>query len=154
MKKKFLWFIFASIVLLEIGFAVLINRLQSVSGYGILDAMFYNKDIVETVINAYGSKGIDIYYQIQVLDFVFPLMYGTLLAGLLYKSKLMIIPIIAAFTDYGENICIRMMLDSYPSIIDLSTLAFCFTVMKFILITASIGIIVIRRLTLRRKVRQ
>jgi len=154
MKKKVLWYIFVCIVLLEIGFTVLINRLQSVSGYGILDAMFYNKDIVETVIHAYGSKGIDIYYQIQVLDFVFPMMYGTLLAGLLYKSKLMMIPVIAALMDYGENICIRMMLNSYPNIADIATISFCFTVMKYILITASIGIIVVSRLTLRRKVHQ
>lgn len=151
MKKKILWFIFAGIILLEIGFAVLINRLQSVSGYGILDAMFYNKDIVEIVINSYGSKGIDIYYQIQILDFVFPLMYGALLAGLLYKSKLMILPVMAAFMDYGENICIRLLLKSYPNIIDLSTLSFGFTVVKYVLITVSIAVIIVRRLTLRRK---
>ena len=153
MKKSFLWLLFTVIIILEVVFMILIKELTAIGGYGILDSMIYNSDKAYEVISSYTSEGITLYKQIQLLDFIFPLIYGMLLFGLLYqpKSKLIWIPILASVMDYSENLCIRAMLTAYPKELGIGTLSFIFTVFKFLLIFISVVLIIYKRVKLKKR---
>lgn len=74
-----------------------------------------SRDEFWTVVNAWTQEEHSIFLSHYYLDFLFPLAYGTFLAGLLSKappfrqrgatSIAVVVPILAAAMDQTENIC-------------------------------------------------
>jgi len=91
-------------------------------GVGIPDArMFYTLSQLQNMFWHYGTKGREMYLQLQWVDMVYPLVYSTLLASLLYlvfkRTRLEIlvsVPFVAALFDYTENILLRISILSFP----------------------------------------
>lgn len=101
------------------------SALDKVSGgVGIPDIMIsYDLHKLQEVFAAYGSEGIAIYKNLQLIDFVYPLIYGALLLGLLVRLKLPIsfkslysFPFAIVFFDYLENLLIRHFISIYPNL--------------------------------------
>ncbi len=84
----------------------------------------YDFLLVQKLMAQYGEDGRYIYLLMSsTLDILFPLIYVTFFAGLIYRLRinnllgwLAIIPIMAGLTDFGENIHVIMLLSQYPSI--------------------------------------
>lgn len=89
----------------------------------------YSPEYAKELLGAIGPEGRDAYLKIQLpLDFVYPglfaLTYSLMLVWLFKKrldvnSKLFflsLLPAAAGFFDYMENLCIIVMLRSYPGI--------------------------------------
>jgi len=101
-----------------------IPALNKISGdLGIPDLMLsYDLEKLDSVFAAYGPEGMAIYTKIQILDFVYPLIYGALLLGLLVRLKITpnfksiySFPFTIVFMDYAENIIIRVLINHYPN---------------------------------------
>ena len=89
------------------------------------DTMFfgYTMEYLYRLLRAYGTEGRAIYLGFQNKDFVYPLVYSTLLVGLLLRSKLpkvlsfwIFIPWLAAVLDYAENLIIRNQVLNFPDL--------------------------------------
>jgi len=102
-----------------------ISALAEVSGgMGIPDLMMnYDLDKLRILFTAYGPKGIAIYKNIQLIDFIYPLIYGALLLGLLVRLKLKpsfrvlyATPFLIVILDYAENLIIRHLINLYPNL--------------------------------------
>ena len=134
------------------------NELEKVSGgKGIPDLMTeYDLDTLYQLFTAYGDEGIRIYKNLQIIDFVYPLIYGSLLLGLLvrlqinmYLKFLLSFPFAIVFFDYSENLIIRHLINKFPDISEkadghLANLASLCTTIKWAQITAVLfGIILI-----------
>ncbi len=100
-----------------------VEKIAAISGgEGLPDAkMYYTYQQLYLLFQHYGSSGRQMYLQLQVVDMVYPLIYSTLLASLLFlifkKTRLqvvVVIPFAAAFFDYIENILLRMSVLSFP----------------------------------------
>jgi len=91
-------------------------------GMGIPDArMFYTFSQLQNMFWHYGTEGREMYLQLQWIDMVYPLVYSTLLASLLYlvfkRTSLEILvftPFVAALLDYTENVLLRISILSFP----------------------------------------
>ena len=104
-----------------------IPALNKISGdLGIPDLMLsYDLEKLDSVFTAYGPEGLAIYTKIQILDFVYPLIYGALLLGLLARLKISPnfnsifgFPFLIVFLDYAENIIIHVLINHYPNFTD------------------------------------
>lgn len=92
-------------------------------GIGILDfEQGYSGERVAAVFGSYGETGIRLVRRIALLDLVNPALYG-LLAAILMRALYrpapgwpVLLPLIAAFLDYAENVTIGMLLRSYPDL--------------------------------------
>jgi hypothetical protein len=107
----------------------------------------YSHQYALELLKNLGSTGRDIYLYRQLpLDFIYPGMFAVsccLLLTWLFKKSLIInssmfywciIPLVAGLFDYLENICIILMLKSYPNVPELLVIfASIFTVFKSIL---------------------
>ena len=91
-------------------------------GLGIPDAqMFYTFSQLQNMFWHYGSEGREMYLQLQWIDMIYPLVYSTLLASLLYLvykrtriEILVFVPFVAVLPDYIENILLRISILSFP----------------------------------------
>ena len=111
------------------------------------DTMFYGYSFTTLfeLLKNYGENGRLIYLGFQGKDFVYPLIYSTLLAGLLMRSKLpkvlsfwIFIPWVAAIFDYAENLIIRNQVLNFPDLnADWISIASVFTVSKWSLVFIS-----------------
>jgi hypothetical protein len=127
------------------------SALAEVSGgRGIPDIMLsYDLETLRSLFAAYGPQGIAIYKNIQLIDFVYPLIYAALLLGLMHRLKLptnfrflYYFPFAIVFFDYSENLMMRHFVSIYPnlykdsiSLIQISSLA---TSLKWTLIMVAI----------------
>ncbi len=123
---------------------------QASGGKGIPDLMLsYNLGQLRELFSAYGSEGIQIYKNLQIIDFVYPLIYAALLLGLLVRLKLpnrfkilYSYPFVIVFFDYCENLIIRHLINLYPNLTEaqshLANLANICTLLKW----ANIGVLV------------
>ena len=100
-----------------------VEKIASLSGgMSIPDArMFYTFSQLQDMFQHYGTEGREMYLRLQWVDMVYPLVYATLLASLLYlvykKTRLemlVFVPFIAALLDYTENILLRISILSFP----------------------------------------
>ena len=100
-----------------------VEKIAALSGgEGIPDAtMFYTYQQLQHMFQQYGPAGRQMYLQLQWVDMVYPLVYSTLLASLLFlvyrKTRLIVmvyVPFIAALFDYAENILLRISVLSFP----------------------------------------
>jgi hypothetical protein len=146
-----------SLVILGIG-VFIINLIMLVAPFGIkaiekqtdgnyyLDTkLFYSEETVYQYISSYGEEGINMYHQVQILDMIYPLIYGIFLASFFYRKKLLklyFIPLLAIVFDYSENISIYFLLENFPkqlpNLVVASSLA---TSLKWLSITTSISIL-------------
>ena len=100
------------------------SALAKVSGgKGIPDLMSYDLHKLQDLFAAYGPQGIEIYKNLQLLDFLYPLIYAALLLGLLVRLKLpnsfkvlYSYPFVIIFFDYSENLIIRHLINLYPNL--------------------------------------
>jgi len=105
------------------------------NGMKLLDMMptGYDAEYVSTLFSSLGEKGREVYLYHQIpADMIYPLLFGIsfclLMAFFLNKLNkldtpllyLSILPIIAGFCDYCENIGIIILLRSFPDISDIS----------------------------------
>ena len=134
-------------------FSFSVEKLQHLSGgYGIPDTLFYyGFETLQTLFSHYGEAGKKVYFQLQAIDMIYPLVYSTLLAALLYlqfnRSRLtwvIIIPHIAALFDYAENLSLRINLIRFPSMHPaLADASGIFTCLKWSLVYLSILLLLI-----------
>ena len=105
-------------------FSFSVEKISALSGgMGIPDArMFYTWPQLQNMFRLYGPKGREMYLRLQWVDMVYPLIYSTLLASLLYlvykKTRLenmIFVPFVAALFDYAENILLRISILSFPN---------------------------------------
>lgn len=91
-------------------------------GMGIPDTrMYYTFPQLQNMFWHYGMEGREMYLHLQWIDMVYPLVYSTLLASLLYLvykrtslEILVFVPFVAALLDYTENILLRISILSFP----------------------------------------
>ena len=100
-----------------------ISALKEVSGgSGIPDVMLnYDLNTLNKLFNDYGPQGIAIYKKIQILDFIYPLIYTTLMLGILARlrkpkffNKPYFLPFAILIMDYSENFLLRYLINHYP----------------------------------------
>jgi hypothetical protein len=100
-----------------------VEKIASLSGgMGIPDArMFYNYTQLEQLFRQYGLAGREMYLKLQCVDMIYPLVYSSFLAALLFKvykntrlQKVAFIPFIAALCDYVENGLLHQCAVSFP----------------------------------------
>ncbi|PCI62095.1 MAG: hypothetical protein COB37_07475 [Kordiimonadales bacterium] len=92
-----------------------------------------------------GAEGRAAYLSANLVDMAFPIFYGSLFAGLLFRFRaadalwfLALVPILLMAVDYGENFQIRAMLNGFPDISEMQVAnASMFTSVKQILSSAS-----------------
>ncbi len=105
-----------------------VPRIDSLLRIGIPDMMFsYSPSSIYSKLAQFGSEGRLAYRLfLERVDFIFPVVYGfflvmTITFGLarLFPNrptlqKLSLLPLAATFFDYAENVCLLILLHSYP----------------------------------------
>jgi len=101
-------------------------KIYTVSGAGILDAQFLGRtpDSVNSLLSAYQETDApQIYAKIQLLDFLYPVVYGTFGAAVLYQlfrprptAIVCLVMIFAAIADLLENRLLGKIVDRYPTL--------------------------------------
>ena len=121
------------------------------AGTPMLDTFFfYTPDRAYELLTAMGAAGRDAYLTANLFDFFFPLTYTLFFVismGMTYtfiykaedkRNLLMLLPFLAMLADYGENICVRLMLLNFPTpLTSVALAASLFTPLKFTLIVAT-----------------
>ena len=131
------------------------NRLMLGAENRLLDSRFwYTPTDVQSfftyIHRNVGKEGLNLYALTQItLDVIFPIAYGTLFAALIIRLygaevdwRLVIIPILAAAADLGENVTTAYLAWGYsnaPS--PLAWLAYGFTLTKWTMVFSSLFII-------------
>ena len=158
-KKVLILFIMTNLIYAFMLFISIPKVMGYANGMKLFDMMLtgYDVEYARTLLATLGRAGRNtyLYYQIPI-DLIYPLFFGIsyclLLAYIFDKLKLIkrpiiylcLIPILAGFFDYLENIGIVMMLNSYS---DLSSLLVntsnIFTILKSILTTVFFVVLLI-----------
>lgn len=130
-KRVLLFFILANIVYTLMLTFTIPNVMSFSNGMKLFDMMptGYDLGYATELLNSLGKEGRNAYLNKQIpLDMVYPLLfmiaYSLLLAYILKKldrfkkplKYLCVLPIIAGAADYGENIGIISLLNSFPMI--------------------------------------
>ena len=133
-------------------------NIQALSqGAGALDIQpFYTAEEAFQHINIYGPEGRKLYLLVEwTADLVYPITYGVLFAGKLFRlgaANWSIIPLISAGLDYLENIGITIMLVSYPNFSYIvATITSWLTATKWMFAFASMLTILVRCFLMMRK---
>ena len=118
--------LFSLIVMVACGLGF--SELQMRLGADIIDVLRggYDADMVQERFLIYGEAGRALYARAALsLDVVYPLAYSTFFACLIVMGAvssraryLVIVPIVAALLDLGENIGIYLLLTNFPDITD------------------------------------
>ena len=105
-------------------FSFSVEKISALSnGMGIPDTqMFYTPLQLQNMFRLYGPEGREMYLRLQWIDIVYPLIYSTLLASLLYLvykntrlENMVFVPFVAALFDYAENVLLRISILSFPN---------------------------------------
>ncbi len=145
--KKVLGLFVATNVVYVFMLAVSIPRaMELASGLKLLDMMpaGYDRDYVNELFRALGEEGRRYYLTRQLpVDFIYPLLFGwsycLLLGYFLNKLNqlktplvyLCLLPVMAGFFDYSENIGIIALLNAYPDLAHLTvSITSVFSVLK------------------------
>jgi len=121
--------------------------------------LYQTVDNLSETLDAYGPQGRVFYLRYQFRDFIYPLVYGLLLMGLLYRmikprtiNFWIFLPWIAVGFDFIENYMLRVIVYDYPEIysskVAMASLA---TSLKWFFILFSIVIFIMSYLKRRRK---
>lgn len=130
-------------------------RFKEQTGYDVPDAQFgYSFREIFTQIDNWGTNGMVLYRYFEVLDLIFPLVYGTMLTLLLVRvisaldagkrlRLLVFVPLLAVLVDYFENLGIFVMLWRHPNDYELvAEITSTLTMVKYGLIALSVLLIV------------
>ena len=133
-----------------------ITTLAKVSGgKSIPDLMIsYDLSTLQDLFKAYGPTGISIYKNLQIIDFIYPIIYASLLFGFLVRVQtyakykfFQSAPFLIVFFDYSENFILRYLASIYPNLTEtqehLVNLASICTLLKWFNIGATIFVIII-----------
>jgi hypothetical protein len=126
-------------------------------GTPMLDTFFfYTPDRAYELLSAMGAAGRSAYLTANLVDFFFPLAYTLFFVvsmvmtyTFIYQPEdkrnwLVLLPFVAMLADYGENICVRLMLLNFPTQLNTVALAASlFTPLKFSLIVG-IGLLILQ----------
>ena len=114
--------LFSLITMIACGLAF--SELQMRLGDDIIDVLHsgYDADMVQERFLIYGEEGRSLYARAALsLDVVYPLAYSTFFACLIVMGAvssraryLVIVPIVVALLDMGENISIYLLLTNFP----------------------------------------
>lgn len=121
--------------------------------------LYQNVEKLNTLMLSYGSQGRLYYLRYQFRDFIYPLFYGALLMGILYrliKPKVfnvwMYIPLVAVFFDFAENYFLRLCFYDFPNLDSTKVMfASASTSLKWIFILFSFILILIAYNNRRKK---
>ena len=115
----------------------------------VLDMRLFNTlETFKEYFSVYTSVDRSKYFFMQIIDMFYPLVYGGLIASVIFKlsSKyyLVLLPVIAVFFDYIENIFLINANLSYPAI-NFSWLKFVtiITFVKWVFIYISVFVIIL-----------
>lgn len=119
-------------------------------------SFFYTADDVYEIAKEYGPEGRSYYIKSRVtFDVVWPIAYGLFLTAavsrlmsnvsdrLKWLARLNLLPILGVALDYLENFTTATAMFVYPKTTFLASLAPYFTVLKWLCIYASFGIVVV-----------
>ena len=157
-------FIFVSVIGINIWMYFGIGGIHDIKylsgGRGFPDLFLYQSvDNLNDLLLDYGSQGRLYYLRYQFRDYLYPLFYGPLLMGILYRlikpkgfNVWMFIPLVAVFFDLAENYFLRICFYDYPNLIDNKVmLASASTSLKWLFILFSFVLIVIAYIHRRQK---
>jgi len=128
--------------------------------------LFYTFDDVTEYLTALGETGRIYYLYQKIVDSFFPIGYGigiALALGYICKesdiespwNSIILIPIIAAIFDYMENILLTTQIVSFPTISEvIVSMAAITTLLKWIFLSSSIGVLFVGVLVLAVKRRK
>ncbi len=121
----------------------------------ILDTRFtYTYEDVELLFTTLGASGRELYGVLHLWDSIYPAAYGLLFAMFIARLGMRtrdiferirwceMLPIVAAFMDYAENIAIQTQIASYPMLsVQIIACASVFTMFKWALLATSLLVI-------------
>ncbi len=115
-----------------------------------LDLQFsYSPEKAYQLLANFSSEELKNYMLVELtLDVAYPVIYGLLLAFLIFKlsqkTALAILPIIVLFLDYLENIGIVTLIHYYPQkLTTIATITSLFTSLKWSLVVVSVVVILV-----------
>ncbi|MYI70259.1 MAG: hypothetical protein F4103_16490 [Boseongicola sp. SB0673_bin_14] len=130
---------------LTLAFAVFPNL--PIGGPSIDSQPGYDLDRLTVLMEMYGERGRRVHaWASLTLDVLFPVVYATFLAGLVWRCRparilgwLALLPVAGALFDLVENVQVAAMLFRYPEIGEgQAALASAFTAMKWNVLTATL----------------
>ena len=121
--------------------------------------LFQTVDNISETLNAYGAQGRVYYLRYQFRDFIYPLVYGLLLMGLIYRmikprsiNFWVFLPWIAVGFDFIENYYLRVIVYDYPEIYSTKVaIASWATSLKWFFILSSLVVFFLAYMKRRRK---
>lgn len=129
-------------------------------GRGFPDLFLYQSiEKLNDLLLDYGSQGRLYYLKYQFRDFIYPLFYGPLLMGILFRlikprsfNVWIYVPLIAVFFDLNENYFLRLCFYDFPNLIPTNVmLASASTSLKWFFVLFSFVLIVIAYIHRRQK---
>jgi len=121
--------------------------------------LYQTVDNLSETLTAFGAQGRVYYLRYQFRDFIYPLVYGMLLMGLIYRmikprslNFWVFLPWIAVGFDFIENYYLRVIFYDYPEIYSSKvTIASWATSLKWFFILFSLIIFVLAYIKRRKK---
>ena len=149
----------ALIVLSVILMGIVAPALTSITGMPVLDVRFgYSPEEANAFFGALGNGGMALYLILVGVDTLYPAVYAlsaSLALGMLHMrvcrdgrlSDIVLLPLLAAAFDYGENILLLSQALSYPTVIDsVIEIASILTAAKWIVLTVVLVLILLEGL--------
>ncbi|MHA1812598.1 MAG: hypothetical protein ACTSYX_04085 [Candidatus Thorarchaeota archaeon] len=149
----------ALIVLSVILMGIVAPVLTSVTGMPVLDVRFgYSPEEANAFFGALGNGGMALYLILVGVDTLYPAVYAlsaSLALGMLHMrvcrdgrlSDIVLLPLLAAAFDYGENILLLSQALSYPTVIgSVIEIASILTAAKWIVLTVVLVLILLEGL--------
>lgn len=111
----------------------------------------YSLERLFAMFQNFGEEGRMIYLKFQYKDYIYPLIYSTLLVGLLLRTNppkvlrfFIFMPWVAAILDYGENLILRNQVINFPDLnANLVAIASILTLIKWSLVFISGFLIIV-----------
>jgi len=151
-KPKYLVGLIVMQILFSVFMFFAVQNIKETSKVSILDTKFsYNIEQVSELFTSYGEEGLITYNKLQLVDMFYPMVYSMLLSSILFllfshsrTVAVILLPIIAAYFDYVENILLFISTRTFPDLnyamIKISSFA---TSLKWSLIYISVVFILI-----------
>lgn len=143
---------FALVFILELGllWVIYLNvyHIDRLTGLPILDMEFgYSIERVNEILGGYTAEARARYEIIQIADFIHPVIYSVLLAGLIWSLAdgerwrwLFLLPLMVALFDYAENVMIfRMTSENLPVDAATAQMSSVLSLIKHSLMAASVA---------------
>lgn len=141
----------AAVIIIEIGFSLYMPEFTEKTGGALLDmSAGYSSEFAYERLSTFGMAA-GAYLKIRIIDFIFPAVYAfalSVLSCFVYRRKydsignyrwVLMVPFLAAFFDYMENIIIVILFRSLPAqFFAAASILNVVTILKFGLLALSI----------------